>query len=86
MSVPEIEGLCPPQFEAVREAFERNFATGEEVGARFALAIEGQVVECDVTGSMAPMLAVLEPAGVEHLSTRTASLEELFVARYGDGA
>ena len=34
----------------------------------------------------AGQLAVLEPAGVEHLSTRTASLEELFVARYGDGA
>ena len=44
MSETEIFGTCPPQFEAVREAFAANFAEGAEQGARFALALEGQVV------------------------------------------
>lgn len=44
MTVPEIHGLCPPQFEEVREAFLENFETRDEVGARFALAIEGHIV------------------------------------------
>ena len=44
MSETEIHGVCPPQFEAVREAFAANFAEGLEQGARFALALEGEVV------------------------------------------
>ena len=47
-----IRGLCPPQFDAVREAFEANFAAGEELGARFCLAIEGEVV-IDLIGGFA---------------------------------
>lgn len=41
---PAIGGFCPPQLDPVREAFAANFAGGDELGARFALAIEGQVV------------------------------------------
>ncbi len=44
MSQTEIFGTCPPQFEPVREVFAANFAEGLEQGARFALAIEGDVV------------------------------------------
>jgi CubicO group peptidase (beta-lactamase class C family) len=44
MSAPPIGGLCPPQLEPVREAFAANFADGGELGARFCLAIEGEVV------------------------------------------
>ena len=44
MTEPEIFGLCPPQFEAVRETFLENFATRDEVGARFCIAIEGEVL------------------------------------------
>jgi len=40
----EIQGVCPPQFGAVRDAFARNFAEGLELGARFSLALEGEVV------------------------------------------
>ena len=36
--------ICPPQFEPVRRAFDDNFARGEELGARFSLAVEGEVV------------------------------------------
>ena len=33
-----IQGLCPPQFQAVRDQFERYFYNGEDLGAaRFLL-------------------------------------------------
>ena len=41
---PQIHGLCPDRFAAVREVFTRNFASGQEVGARFALADRGEIV------------------------------------------
>src|SRR5215470_11146698 len=49
---PSIRGLCPPRFSAVREAFAANFAEGREIGARFALAIEGEIV-VDLIGGWA---------------------------------
>jgi CubicO group peptidase (beta-lactamase class C family) len=47
-----ISGVCPPRFAAVRAAFEANFAEGRELGARFALAVEGEVV-VDLLGGWA---------------------------------
>jgi len=44
VSIPEIGGFCPPQLEPVREAFAANFEAGSELGARYALAIEGEIV------------------------------------------
>jgi CubicO group peptidase (beta-lactamase class C family) len=44
VSTPEICGFCPPQLEPVREAFAGNFAAGTELGARYVLAIEGEIV------------------------------------------
>ncbi|MGH6997244.1 MAG: serine hydrolase domain-containing protein [Phenylobacterium sp.] len=41
---PEIHGLCPERFAGVRAAFEDNFATGQELGARFALVQRGELV------------------------------------------
>jgi CubicO group peptidase (beta-lactamase class C family) len=40
----EVRGLAPSRFEPVREVFARHFDDGLELGARFALAIEGEVV------------------------------------------
>ena len=40
----EIRGVCPDRFSAVRDAFAANFAEGAELGARFSVAIEGEVV------------------------------------------
>jgi len=40
----DIGGDCPARFDAVRTAFAANFAEGRELGARFALAIEGVIV------------------------------------------
>jgi CubicO group peptidase (beta-lactamase class C family) len=49
---PPIGGLCPPRFAAVRAAFEANFAQGLELGARFAFAVEGEIV-IDLIGGWA---------------------------------
>jgi len=40
----EIHGACPPRFAALKDAFAANFAEGLELGAAFALAVEGEVV------------------------------------------
>jgi CubicO group peptidase (beta-lactamase class C family) len=52
MADAPIGGLCPPRFNAVRAAFEANFAEGQELGARFALAVEGRIV-VDLIGGWA---------------------------------
>ena len=44
----------------------------------------GRTLRCDVTGPIGPLLRVLSHAGIERLTTHEPSLEELFVARYGD--
>lgn len=40
----EIQGLCEPRFEAVKDAFSWNFAEEMEVGASFAVMINGEYV------------------------------------------
>ena len=40
----EIHGTCKDGFEAVRDAFERNFAEGLEVGAAAAVTVDGEPV------------------------------------------
>ncbi|HEC40297.1 hypothetical protein LCGC14_0916680 [marine sediment metagenome] len=40
----EINGICEPRFEAVKDAFTRNFNEGMEVGASFAVTINGKYV------------------------------------------
>ncbi|MHA2283481.1 MAG: serine hydrolase domain-containing protein [Promethearchaeota archaeon] len=40
----EIQGLCEPRFGAVKEAFMRNFKEDMEVGASFAVMINGKYV------------------------------------------
>jgi ABC-2 type transport system ATP-binding protein len=47
---------------------------------------ERTIVECDVSGSMEPLLRALTTAGVRHMTTREPSLEELFVSHYGPTA
>lgn len=40
----QIHGFCPDRFAGVHAAFEQNFASGQELGARFALVQAGEVV------------------------------------------
>lgn len=40
----EIRGTCDERFAKVRDAFEANFAAGREVGASFAMTLDGEPV------------------------------------------
>ena len=44
----------------------------------------GRVVRCQVRGPIEPLLRVLADAGVSELVSREPSLEELFLAQYGE--
>lgn len=48
--------------------------------------VDGSTVECEVTGSVEPLLRALADAGAVRLTTREPSLEELFVSHYGSGS
>ena len=39
-----VSGNTSPHFSAVREAFERSFADGLELGAALAVVVEGETV------------------------------------------
>ena len=41
--------LCPPRFSAVRAVFVEHLDSGQELGAGFALALDGEIV-IDLTG------------------------------------
>jgi polyether ionophore transport system ATP-binding protein len=51
-----------------------------------AVERDGSSVRCHVRGPVEPLLEVLAGAGVTRLLSREPSLEELFLAQYGDGA
>lgn len=44
MSNYSIHGHCDERFSAVREAFEKNFEDGLELGASYAVSVEGEMV------------------------------------------
>src|ERR1700689_1678158 len=44
MADVDIHGSCAARFEGVRDAFERNFALGKEVGAAVAAWVDGELV------------------------------------------
>jgi ABC-2 type transport system ATP-binding protein len=47
------------------------------------VVIDGHSLRCQVTGPVQPLLTALADAGVTRLLSREPSLEELFLARYG---
>jgi ABC-2 type transport system ATP-binding protein len=50
-----------------------------------AVEVEGQRVRCRVQGLIDPLLKALASFSVRELQSREPSLEELFLAHYGDG-
>jgi ABC-2 type transport system ATP-binding protein len=48
------------------------------------LVVQGHDVRCQVVGSVEPLLGVLAASGVHQLLSREPSLEELFLAHYGE--
>ena|SRR5579859_8172603 len=83
----EVRGTCPPAFAAVREAFAANFAENLELGARFALAVEGEIV-VDLMGGWADR-AMTRPFAQDTLTqvfSTTKAIASLMVARlFGQG-
>jgi ABC-2 type transport system ATP-binding protein len=51
-----------------------------------SLEVVGHVARFQVRGSIEPLLKVLADAGVRELLSREPSLEELFLAQYGQSA
>src|ERR1019366_3601046 len=49
-----------------------------------AVEADGSMVRCQVRGSIEPLVKVLAAAGVTELLSREPSLEELFLAQYGE--
>jgi CubicO group peptidase (beta-lactamase class C family) len=76
------DSLCPPRFAAVREAFAANFDAGLELGARFALAIDGEIV-VDLMGGFADR-AQTRPFAADTLTpvfSTTKAMAALMIAR-----
>ena len=48
----DVHGTCAPRFAAIRDAFAENFAAGREVGASFAVTLDGEPV-VDIWGGYA---------------------------------
>jgi CubicO group peptidase (beta-lactamase class C family) len=82
---PDIRGVCPERFSAVREAFAANFAEGAELGASFALAIDGELV-IDLFGGFADR-AQTKPFDARTLTavfSTTKAMTALMIARLVD--
>src|SRR5580692_5522963 len=85
MADAPISGLCPPRFAAVRQAFEANFAENLELGARFALAIDGEIV-VDLLGGWADR-AQTRPFAEDSLTSvfsTTKAIAAFMIARLVD--
>ena len=85
----DVQGQCADRFAPVREAFEASFASGQELGAGFAFAVDGELV-VDLTGGLAEKAHADGPARpftpetlVPVFST-TKALAALMVARLVD--
>lgn len=81
----EITGFAPARFAGVKDVFARSFAAGEELGARFTLVEDGEVV-LDLLGGWADRRRV-DPFG-EHtlvpVFSTTKSVSALMIARLVD--
>lgn len=80
-----IQGVCPDRFARVHDAFAANFDEGLELGARFSLAVEGEVV-VDLWAGWADR-ARTRPFGPDTLApvfSTTKAVAALMVARAVD--
>jgi ABC-2 type transport system ATP-binding protein len=68
----------------VEARFERAVPDLAAVPGVSAVETSGQTVRCQVRGSIEPLVQALAAAGVIELLSREPSLEELFLAQYGE--
>ena len=80
-----VQGVCPPQFDAVRRRFQENLDAGLELGVRFALAIEGEVV-VDLWAGWADRAATrpFDPDTLAPVFSVTKAVSALLIARAVD--
>ncbi len=81
----EVQGRWPARFEPLRAAFAASFERGEELGARFAVAIDGEVV-VDMMAGFADRDRT-QPFGPDTLTpvfSTTKAMAALMVARLID--
>jgi ABC-2 type transport system ATP-binding protein len=69
----------------VEATFDGSLPDLARVPGVHAVQVDGHVVRCQVQGSVEPLLKVLAASGVHELLSREPSLEELFLAHYGEG-
>lgn len=81
----DITGVCPDRFSRVRDVFEANVADGGELGARFAFAVEGEIV-VDLMGGFADRQRTVPfgPDTLTALFSTTKAVAALMVARLVD--
>ncbi len=85
MAAGDIQGVCPERFSRVADAFRANFSEGHELGARFCLALDGEVV-VDLMGGFADR-AQTKPFDARTLTpvfSTTKALASLMIARLVD--
>jgi ABC-2 type transport system ATP-binding protein len=70
----------------VRARFDGTVPDLSRVPGVSDVAVDDRTVGCQVSGSMEPLIAALAAAGSIQVTTREPSLEEVFIARYGDGS
>jgi len=80
----DLESIRSVASVRVRASFADSVPDLSRIHGVTNLVVEDHTIECGVTGSMQPLLAVLARAGVTQVRTREPSLEELFLSRYGD--
>jgi CubicO group peptidase (beta-lactamase class C family) len=85
VAVGDIQGVCPDRFSRVRDAFRANFEGGHELGARFCLALEGEVV-VDLMGGFADraQTRAFDAATLTPVFSTTKALASLMIARLVD--
>ncbi|HET9729317.1 MAG TPA: ABC transporter ATP-binding protein [Acidimicrobiia bacterium] len=82
-TLDDLRGLAARSVEAT---FAGPPPSLDDVPGLTAIAVDGQTLRCHVNGPMAPLLRVLADAGALEVTSREPSLEELFLAHYGDDA
>ncbi len=81
----EIEGFALPRYAAVKDAFAANFASGEELGARFTLIEAGEVVVDLMAGFADRRRSVpFGPETITPIFSTTKALGALMIARLAD--
>jgi ABC-2 type transport system ATP-binding protein len=68
---------------SVEATFDGSVPDLSRVPGVSVVQVDGQVVRCQVSGSVEPLLRVLAAAGVHEMLSREPSLEELFLSHYG---